>query len=201
MNCELCERPTSVDVYLCDGCTQDTAERLQQLPGMFDQLGAMLLPGRTGDGRGTRPTEAPAPADLDMIIARGEFAALVLWHCRLAEARGHQLVLAADPGARVAAAAMALAADLPWIVQNAAAGEFAGAVRDLHAGARSIVGAADLAVRMGLCPTVRDGARCGAVLRLPDRQQVVRCDWCGATYPPGVWAALRREQAKAVTSA
>jgi hypothetical protein len=53
---------------------------------------------------------------------------------------------------------------------------------------------ADLPARMGRCPQEVHGAACGAELLLPQGQQVLRCPWCSATYPPGVWAALKVAQ-------
>jgi len=200
VNCELCERPAA-DAYLCDGCTQDTAERLEGLPSLFEQLADMLIPQGSPDGgrRGSRLIESPSP-DLDVIDHRAAFAVLPSWHRALFDAPGwpQPSTGLADLDGRMLAACMALRASVEWVAASwPAAGDFAREVRDLHDDARSVVGAADLDARMGLCPAVVGGVVCGALLRLPYGQQVVRCDWCSATYPPGVWAALRREQARA----
>lgn len=198
MTCELCERDLrDTAAHLCEGCAADTGERLAALPVLFRRLGEMLVPGRSGDGRGSRPTEAPAPADLDVIEVRAGFDILVRWQCHLAEARGlPRPQRSDDPGRRIAAAAAALRAELPWIAANPAAGQFAAEMQGLHDDTRTVVGQPDLDVRMGRCPTVHRGVACGAELRLPAGQQVLRCAWCGATYPPGVWAALRLAQTK-----
>lgn len=202
MNCELCERPAG-EAYLCDGCAADTAERLEQLPELAEELAGLLIPGRQigGDGRGSRPTEPPTP-DLDRIAARYGFAILPSWHLSLFDAPGWPRPTGRLDGldGRITAACIALRASIEWIVHWPAAGDLAREVKELFADARSLTGGRDLPARMGLCPATYDGVRCGAVLYLPDGQQVVRCAWCNATYPPGVWAALRIEQGKAAAA-
>ena len=198
MSCELCERPAG-DAYLCPSCEQDTADRLHRLPVLYAQLGAMLAPASSRDGgRGGTVVVAPVPLRLDVADARAAFSILPTWARALADDRRRPAPTpgADDLGARVTAACAALAEARAWIAAEwPAAGDLAREVQELHDDARSVVGADDLPARMGLCPAVQDGARCGALLVLSPGQQVIRCDWCGATYPPGVWAQLRREQA------
>lgn len=197
MNCELCERPAG-DAYLCASCSQDTTDRLRRLPALYAALGALLAPGRGGSGgRGPTPVEPPAPARLDVVDARYGFGALPVWARALADDRQQPAPIPAadDLGAQVVAACTALSAASAWIASSwPAAGDLAREVRDLHDAARTMVGAVDLPARMGNCPKKVHGSPCGAVLLLPDGAQVIRCDWCGATYPPGVWAALKVAQ-------
>ncbi|CAG6392745.1 hypothetical protein NMG29_06515 [Streptomyces cocklensis] len=197
MPCEMCDRPAGAD-YLCARCTADLGLRLGQLPALYAALGSMLAPGRTADGgRGATLVEAPAPARLDVVDQRAEFGVLEVWARALAADRAVPVAVpgADDLGARATAACAALGAAVDWIASSwPAAGDCAGEVRGLFDGARSVVGAGDLPARMGRCPRLVHGAACGAELLLPQGQQVLRCGWCGATYPPGVWAALRVAQ-------
>lgn len=206
MPCELCERPAG-DAYLCPGCADDLADRLQRLPSLYAALGAMLTPARsTGGGRVATVVEAPMPVRLDVADARSAFVILPTWARALAEDRRRPELTSPrrgvaapdDLAARVIAACGALAAARQWIVSSwPAAGDCAREVRDLHDAARTVVGVDDLPARMGRCPALVHGQPCGAELLLPGGAQVVHCRWCQATYPPGVWAALRVAQAKA----
>jgi len=201
--CEACQRPVPAG-YLCESCAGDLAERLAALPGLYAALGAMLAPGRgTGHGRAGTPVEAPAPARLDVVDARSAFVILPAWARACADDRRLPELTSPRPAvdapddlaARVAAACTALIAARSWIAAEwPAAGDCAAEVLALYDGARQVVGAADLPARMGRCPELVHGQPCGAELLLPDGQQVLRCRWCGATYPPGVWAALRVAQ-------
>lgn len=198
MSCEMCDRPAGI-AYLCGRCADDLRERLGQLPALHAALGGMLAPERsaTGGGRTATAVEAPLPLRPDVVDARAEFVVLEVWARALADDRQKPAPRPAadDLGARVTAACAALGAAVGWIAAEwPAAGDCAREVRDLYDGARSVVGAADLPARMGRCPWEVHGAACGAELLLPQGQQVVRCPWCGATYPPGTWAALRVAQ-------
>jgi hypothetical protein len=205
VHCLLCERPAGT-AYLCGRCTADLADRLEQLPALYAGLGGMLAPGRAADsgGRSAAAVEAPLPLRVDVVDARGEFVVLEVWARAAAADRQTPAPrpTADDLGARVTAACAALVAAVGWIGSSwPAAGDCAREVRDLYDGARSVVGAADLPARMGRCPQLVHGAACGAELLLPQGQQVLRCAWCGSTYPPGVWAALKVAQKRAPITA
>lgn len=196
--CELCQRPVyGAPAYLCAGCAKDLADHLMALPVLFGQLVEFLLPGSRSDTRGARPVEAPAPLNLGIVDLRTEIAAtLTGWHGALYDALGWDPPKPASSLAeRVKAAAVALHVNRLWIASSwPAAGDCAGEVRELHRSATSVVGPREQGMRMGLCPTQVDGVRCGAVLRLPPGGAVATCRWCGATYPPATWAALRLAQ-------
>ncbi|WP_052397442.1 hypothetical protein [Streptomyces sp. NRRL F-5123] len=196
--CALCERTTVLDSYLCENCRLDTGDRLKQLPVMYDELTLMLFRTRqrpADDGPRARTVEPPTPnlAGLDL---RAQFAVLPSWRNALLDAmRRPGPAVTGDLGARVVDAAGVLREHLGWVAAEwPAAGDFAAEIRDLFNDVRTVAGEPELAARMGPCPQVVDGRPCGAPLLLPDRESVVRCQWCGATYPPGVWLALRRAQ-------
>jgi hypothetical protein len=172
------------DAYLCPSCTRDLAERLEQLPALYAGLGIMLVPPTGSGGRGATMVVSPLPLVPEVADARSAFGILPTWARALADDRDEPPPVPAGPdlGHQVAAACAALTTARDWIA-NAwpAAGDCAREIRDLHYDARTVVGAPDLAARMGRCPTVRDGAVCGAELLLPHGEQVVRCRWCSAT--------------------
>lgn len=201
--CGLCDvrlLGRSATAYLCADCTLDTALRLERLPEMFEEVADLTFPARRIEGtrRGSRPAVSPTP-DLEPLAVRWNFGALSSWHRLLAEDSGWPvqetgLGIAGDD-ARVLGACIALRASMRWIaVCWPVAGDFARVVKDLFDGTRSVTGVADLPARMGRCPKKVDGVLCGAELLLPDGQQILRCAWCGSTYPPGVWPALRLAQ-------
>jgi hypothetical protein len=199
VSCEMCDRPTGD--YLCTRCADDLGERLGQLPALYAALGSMLAPGRSADssGRAAAAVEAPLPVRTDVVDQRAEFAVLEVWARALSADQGvadpAAVPAADDLGARVRASCAVLRLALWWIASSwPAAGDCAREVRDLYDSARSVAGAADLPARMGRCPRQAHGELCGAELLLPSGQQVVRCAWCGSTYPPGTWAALRVAQ-------
>lgn len=197
--CELCERPA--DAYLCGRCAADLNDRLERLPALYAALGDMLVPARSRDGgRGATLVVSPLPISIEAADHRAAFAILPSWARALADYRKKPMPTPAadDLGAQVFAACTALAAAVPWIAVGwPAAGDLAREVKQLHGDVRTVVGGADLPARMGRCPAMVDGAPCGAELLLPHGQQVVRCAWCGATYPPGVWAGLKAAQGRA----
>lgn len=118
--CELCERPAGSDTYLCAACTRKTGEHLADLPPQFRQLAALLLPSRGNAERAPKSTNAPAPANLDVIDLRTALTStLVSWQCALFDA------LTWDPprlpdtaAARVESAAASLRVNLPWIAES-----------------------------------------------------------------------------------
>jgi hypothetical protein len=196
--CELCERPAG-DAYLCGRC----AATWRRAPGAAARAvrgarrDARAGPAADGGGRSRHAVEAPLPL---RPTSPTPAASSSCWRCGRGRSpptgrRPRPRPTADDLGARVTAACAALVAAVGWIGSSwPAAGDCAREVRDLYDGARSVVGAADLPARMGRCPQLVHGAACGAELLLPSGQQVLRCQWCGATYPPGVWAALKVAQ-------
>ncbi|MFI0897090.1 hypothetical protein [Streptomyces sp. NPDC020983] len=196
--CALCERVTVLDAYLCENCRLDTGDRLERLPVMYEELTLMLFRTRqrpADDGPRARAVEPPTP-NLAGMHLRSEFAVLPSWRNALLDAMQRtEPVVTGDLGARVVEAVRVLRKHLGWVAKEwPAAGDFAGEVRDLFNGMRTVVGEPDLAARMGPCPTLVDGRPCGAPLLLPDRESVVRCQWCSSRFPPGTWLALKREQ-------
>lgn len=198
--CDQCQRPlfgAAAAAYLCPPCTEHTAERLAELPGLYVKLEEMLLPAAQCEYRSSRAIHSPVIVPMKVADARAAMArALGSWHRALFDAlEWEPPPLIEDQGERVRAAVKALVVNVPWIAGSwPAAGDFAREIRDVHRDASSIVGTDDRGRRLGLCPTQVDGSLCGAPLRLPPGGTVVECKWCGSSYPSGMWPALRMAQ-------
>lgn len=200
--CELCGRELHGDVsaYLCLGCARVTTERLLALPTLYSELEQHLPPGRRPGIRSSGKASAPASlVNEDVLELRGA-AGYVLdlesWHAAMNADLGWSTPVPAGSVAdRIRKAAAALHVNMLWIAESwPAAGAFAEEVRDLHRAITSYTDPRARGTRMGNCPTAVDGVLCRAVLRLDAGESVATCRWCGATYPPATWAALRLAQ-------
>lgn len=206
--CGLCEREQHDDTYLCEQCEHTTLARLVRLPGLYDQLAAMLPPGGRTPGL-TPSTGRPAsamPVREDVLDTRGPGGAVTLlegWREALHDDRekangGVTAPLVrpwGDYRARLARACRALRLTLPWIRANwPPAGAFAEELRDLVGGIESMldpVPAEERGVRIGNCPAAdQSGVLCGAVLRWYPGV-LLGCGWCGTRYPVATWPTLR----------
>ncbi|MFJ1581759.1 hypothetical protein ACIOC1_00280 [Streptomyces sp. NPDC088197] len=202
-DCELCERPAGY-AYLCEACAQALGQELAAMPHLYRDLAEELVPlgsnwPRSNGGHGTQ-TDAPMPLVERPLVLRGPggiVGVLEDWRAALHSDRGWvppRLAPGVEP--RVHAAVKALIVELPWIVACwPQAGEFAAEIRSLYRDASSVTAPAERpGVRMGYCPAIRDGALCGAVLRLPPGVDAITCAWCQAEYPQRLWPWLRTVQ-------
>jgi hypothetical protein len=206
--CEMCGQ--EIEGYLlCSGCARATLERLHDMPRLYAALAMLLLPAsrQQGQGGGTPAAEAPMPIAESVLTLRGPggiVGVLEDWYAALAEDledwRGRRAagrpVVQGSIETRIAFAVGKLVADLPFIAATwPAAGEFARGVRDLERDVLTMISPPERpAVRMGKCPAKPGGVLCGAMLSLPAGEPILRCAWCRAAYPAGIWAALRQEQ-------
>lgn len=199
--CLLCETADAEGGYLCRGCTKTTVVRLECLPVLYNALAAHLQPGTSGpQGRGATAVHAPMPvAELPLTMRGpgGMVGVVEDWRSLVHQERG---MTAPRPvgsvEGRLHAAVKGLLANMPWVaVSWPLAGAFAEEIRDLVAGATSVIDPRDpgeRGTRVGYCPAAfEDGVICGAVLRLLPGERVVRCRWCGVTYPPAMWEGLK----------
>lgn len=202
--CELCGRDLHADAraYLCPGCTRGTDERLDALPGLYDELAAHLPRGQ----RTTGPTasggrhEAPMPVSENVLTLRGPGGILGIvedWrealHADLGWTRPEPRGTFEE---RLVASVAGLRVNLLWIASSwPAAGAFAEEIRDLVDSVRSIVDPPERTIRIGHCPAVHeDGAQCGSPLRALPGDAEIRCRWCGAVYLESTWLSLRAAQ-------
>lgn len=197
--CGLCDAELP-DGYLCPGDTLGLAERLTQLPKLYEALGAFLAPAvrpageRVSSGR----AEPPLPVNTTVLDLRYGGIALVLesWRADVQAARGWgQPAVEGSIERRVLAAARGLGLQLEWIAASyPAAGDLAREVRELVGAARSIVDPRDdeRGRRIGQCVTqLADGTVCGTALRQQPGQACIVCPWCTYTYGPSDYLMLR----------
>jgi hypothetical protein len=210
VNCLLCDGAMAgAPGYLCPGDTAATLERLKAMAGLYVALGAFLAPGRRGSDHGgsTARVDAPLPVCepvLDLRGPGGMVSILEDWRSALHEALGwSQPVPRGAFEERVRRAAKGLGDNVLWIGSSwPAAGDFAREIRDLHRDVTSIVAPSDRGRRLGNCPTIDEsGAVCGAVLRLGEGESAATCRWCGASWAPELWPALRLAQQAAFSPA
>lgn len=198
--CGLCERDLEHG-YLCPGCTQGTARRLDGMPRMYEALAAFLHPGgRRPELVRSRAVEAPLPIAEPAFNLRGPggiVGVLEDWRSAMQHDRGWgEPATAGDTLRRVAVAARALSINLDWIAASwPMAGAFAEEIRDLVRDVATIVDPPVSSLRLGNCPAVfEDGVVCGAVLRVPHGTAKVECSWCNTVYPPETWLDLASVQ-------
>ncbi|MDG9705559.1 hypothetical protein [Streptomyces sp. DH37] len=197
--CGLCERELHTDAaehHLCPGCTNATAERLDRMPKLYAALAAFLhSTGRRPELGRTTPVEAPIPVSEPALSLRGPggiVGVLEDWRSAMQHDRGWgQPAATGTTERRVTVAARALSMNLDWIAASwPMAGAFAEEIRDLERSVVSIVNPPVKTTRVGYCPTVVGGEQCGAVLRATAGTALIRCRWCGTSYPPETWLAL-----------
>ncbi|HEY5834653.1 hypothetical protein [Streptomyces sp.] len=176
-----------------------TLDRLGDMPALFKRLEDLLQPSVRPGPRYTPAIHSPALTDFAVVDVRHEMArTLGSWHRALFDAlEWEPPALIHDPGQQVEAATKTLRTNLPWIASSwPAAGDFAGEIHELHRSAVSVARPRSRALRGGVCPAEGEGgARCGAVLRLPERGTVITCQWCSSTYPLEAWPSLRQAPA------
>ncbi|MEU0359938.1 hypothetical protein [Streptomyces cyaneofuscatus] len=195
--CTHCHAPDPTGSTLCVHCTTRLTGQLQQLPRMYAELEQHLTPGSgSGQGRGGKGRPAPLPLRVDVLDLRSEFDAVSGWLSAVHDARrlrGPRL--AGDALTRLHTAVAGLLAHMPWIVVWPFAHDLAEEISDLHRSASTVVDPdpRPRGRRIGHCPAAyEDGVICGAVLTLRPGEQVVSCDWCTASYPPALWAGLKK---------
>lgn len=205
-SCGLCEEPITAG-YLCARDTVALARRLQELPELFTEVAACLVPRRAGPTEivSTAAAAGPqSPLDEDVLdlVDRGH-AALVLegWRADVQRVRwpSHGAPpVEASMSRRIAVTCRWLEMEVDWVsVEYPAAGDLAREVRELEVGMRSLVGdPVPRLQRLGTCVAVDGGGVvCGAVIKRLPGETKLRCKWCGYTYATFLdWSRLQHFQ-------
>ncbi|MBC9719719.1 hypothetical protein H9Y04_45420 [Streptomyces sp. TRM66268-LWL] len=180
--------------YLCRHCETRTNERLEELPGLREQLRDMLEPGVRGPRAVVSASRdgslVPCSLDaLNLVAVGGITAVLDAWVADWCDLLGWQLphLRNTDPGAcntPITGAVTFLRNNLPWAAErHPAVDDFAHAVHQLWQHATSITDPPEPTVRIGYCPAVLDdGTECGATLRATPGDADFRCRWCNTTW-------------------
>ncbi|MFJ8603414.1 hypothetical protein ACIREM_32850 [Streptomyces shenzhenensis] len=200
--CEMCGGDAD-GRYLCHRHTVKLAERLADLPTLYDEVGECLVPRRSGWGeivatRGAAGPRSPIDEDvLDTINWSRAAEVMRLWRIDVQRVRWPQHT-PPPPPVDLSSDCRWLGMELEWIAAHyPGAGDLAREARELELQARTIVGdPAPRAQRLGTCVAVTaEGVVCGAVIsRLPGQTRV-RCRWCGYTYATAQdWALLQHFQ-------
>ncbi|MFI6105816.1 hypothetical protein [Streptomyces sp. NPDC051310] len=200
--CGLCEGDAE-DGQLCRGCTTATLTRLDSLPGLYVALAAFLHPGGRASAQYGRSqaVDAPLPVSEPVLNLRGPGGIVGVvedWHAAVhADRSMTEPKRAGSAEQRLRTAVDALTAGMPWIAMSwPEAGTFAREIRNLVKDILSIIDPRDpgeRGVRLGACPAVDEsGNICGAVLRRYPGEKAVACRWCGCSFPPATWPALKQ---------
>ncbi|MFE9936351.1 hypothetical protein [Streptomyces hirsutus] len=187
--CGLCGTDTGT-FHLCKRDAVQLAERLDDLPKLYDELVHCLVPRRYGWGEivSTKAAAGPrSPLDEDVLdeMASGAMAAVVhSWRVDVQRVRWPQHT--PPPPSGLAADCRWLAMELDWIVEHyPAAGELAREVRALEAQARAVVGdPVPQRKVVGQCIAVIDdqGTVCGAEITHRAGESRLVCRICRCVY-------------------
>ncbi|MFG3660267.1 hypothetical protein [Streptomyces sp. NPDC047706] len=177
--CAVCDKPARERVHR--GCRQHMADALRELPALYRELAATLVPGRRGgDGRtGTRT--APIPCNLDSLDLRGRGGIEGVvggWARDLCEREQWDIPAYQSVAAIVDWACGVLLANLPWICdKHDAVKEIAQELAQITGQARRIVTGEKPPIRI---PVACDG--CGHILRVSLDMDGIRCPRCQQQY-------------------
>lgn len=185
--------------YLCGRHAVKLAKSLAELPALYDEVGACLVPRRGGWGeivstRGAAGPRSPINEDVLDTVTWGRAAEVMhLWRVDVQRERWPQH--APPPVSGLAQDCRWLAMELEWVAAAyPAAGELAREVGEMEGQARSVVGdPAPRAQRLGTCVAVDgEGVVCGAVISRMPGQTRLTCKWCGYSYETGQdWMRLQ----------
>ncbi|MFF9758597.1 hypothetical protein ACF1G4_03350 [Streptomyces caelestis] len=187
--CGLCGTDTDAS-HLCKRDAVLLAERLADLPTLYDELVQCLVPRRYGFGEivSTKAAAGPrSPLNEDVLdeMTSGRMAAVV--HARRVDVqRVRWPHHAAPPPAGLAADCRWLAMELDWIAEHyPAAGELASEIRTLEAQARAVVGdPVPQRKVVGQCVAVVDdqGTVCGEEITHRAGESRLVCRMCRCVY-------------------
>ncbi|MGV2914468.1 hypothetical protein [Streptomyces alfalfae] len=198
MTCDLCGDAASG--YLCPRHGQQLAARLQELPDLYTEVAAYLVPRRSGWGeivatRGAAGPRSPINEDILDTITWGRAAEVThLWRTDVQRVRWPHH--GPPPAGDLAADCRWLAMELGWVIEHyPASGDLAREVGELASVARSIVGDPEpRRQRLGTCVAETESGVCGAVIsRIPGETRL-RCRWCGTAYGPADYLTLKHFQ-------
>ncbi|MFD5384270.1 hypothetical protein ACFWMG_04735 [Streptomyces sp. NPDC127074] len=206
--CSACGRylwETEAGRQSCRLCETGTAERLTELPGLFQQINttAALMRGARRSGAPTSGSRTPPiPPRLEVLglAANGGVASRLrdiedAWRKALgwtvAPWRG-------SPGEAVPEHVRFLTNNLPWACDAYdSVGQDVEEIRRLHAECKQALShdRKPGRVNVGHCPVVVDNARCGAQLTASAVTSRIRCGQCGSQWDDMFgWRELRRAQ-------
>ncbi|MEU6344460.1 hypothetical protein ABZ883_26330 [Streptomyces sp. NPDC046977] len=207
ISCGLCCEelgPDETARFACRDCQARLSAHLRELPDLYRQLGAAMVPGTAPAGEfvsGSRDRHLPVNEDALSLRAWGGMVTAL-------EAREEEWrrVLGLGAMARfrgtaeqaLTATVEFLGSHLWWACEKYPDIDgLAEDVRVLRGAALSVVSPLDPAERprrLGFCLAAVDEGACGAVVRLMPKETVARCSWCGTDWRPERWLELKAAQ-------
>jgi hypothetical protein len=197
-----------LDRLVCQPCEDRTAQRLAELPGLFRKLNttAMLMKGASRSGGGTPGTQTPPiPPRIDVLnlVGPGGIAAkLSAIEDSWRKAFNRRIApWAGSPAEAVPVHANFLAINLRRACEEyESIGQDIDALRKLHSECQALVENKPRTgqVKIGHCPTLIEGRRCGEQLYASTRSFKTACETCGNTWEgEHEWRQLRAAQQQA----
>lgn len=199
-----------LDRLVCWPCEERTAQRLAELPTLFQQLNttAMLMKGARGSSGPTSGTRtAPIPPRLDVLnlIGPGGLATQLrdiedAWR----KAFGRRIApWAGSPAQAVPVHAGFLAINLRRACETyQSIGQDINDLRRLHSQCKALIEHKPRTgqVKIGLCPALLEGRRCAQQLYANTRSFKTACETCGTSWEgEHEWRELRAAQQQANT--
>jgi hypothetical protein len=192
--CQGCRRPTRS--RFCPGCASRVDENLAAIPGLYLQLGLILMPGSQAGDRVSGSRTAPPPCRLEPLSLRakgGIVGILTDWEDGWRALLGWSLTpLRGSIEKTVAGSAAFLKMNWPWCAdKHPAAYEFASEINELiRTCGLQINGPSDYK-RIGDCPTLcDDGYPCGTTLWANPYLDSIRCRSCESVWDRPHWLLL-----------
>lgn len=200
--CPLCKRPTEDGVH--DRCRFAVDHRLEQIPGLYAALAAVLEPGRAAGARVSGSRTPPLPVRLEPLSLRGRggiITILATWETDWRDRAGLAVVPARagreqllDSDQALADVVTFLRRQLDWAIErHPAVNEFAGEIRDIVHECHRAIGALENHMRIGTCPALdENGHPCNSRLYADPHADTIICRNCGADWPRDQWMILGR---------
>lgn len=200
--CPLCKRPTEDGVH--DRCRFAVDHRLEQIPGLYAALAAVLEPGRAAGARVSGSRTPPLPVRLEPLSLRGRggiITILATWETDWRDRAGLAVIPARagreqllDSDQALADVIAFLRRQLGWaIAYHPAVDEFAEEVREIEKACRRALGLTENLMKIGRCPSLdQDGRPCGQRLDADPYATAIRCTTCHAEWPRNQWLLLGR---------
>jgi hypothetical protein len=210
--CTHCRRglfDTELHRWTCRPCQDRAAKQLAELPGMYDELGEVLMPGATvtdGGGKVSTSRSAPLPvalAPLNLIAVGGIAASLAAIEDNWRAALGWPIPARADkvrvfapwrgtPSRAVPKHTRFLANNLPWAVEQYE--EIAydmDVIAILYWQARNtLTGTRPRLIHVVCRAVYDDGHECGQRLAVDINRTSVLCQGCGTRWGREEWVSL-----------
>jgi len=185
MECRACQREVNGELFLCNKCSLNLRDNLNEIPALQFEAANFLTPGRSGSGFvSTERSIGFNVAAMDYSIASDILPLLHDYEAKIR--RGRKLtppaLLQRQPSIdlEVAATASFHIAHLDWTLKQEWVGDFSAEVKKIHAKGLSVTKKFIEKPRRIPCPT--DGCKAHVVIDIENLLSGVTCLKCKASW-------------------